>query len=133
MHTTLDMIITKNMVIKKIGVNMNDAKWYYMRDNHTFRELKGDEKDFKMILMEEFLAGNTYGMLCTKTEPYERLKVHARSAKEFDEFWEKVKEAINTQAVAEPTEPVEVDYVKLIIESLQQLDIRMQNLEKLLK
>lgn len=113
---------------------MNDASWYYMRDNHTFRQLTGDERDFKIALMEEFMDGFTYGMLCTKSEHYENLKVHANGRDKWDEFWEEVKEAIHTQYVEpEPSEPVEIDLTKLIIEGIQQLDRRLQTIEQYFK
>mgnify|MGYP003337955146 FL=1 len=62
------------------------ANWWYMRDNHTFRKLEGNKKDIRIALMEEFLNGYTYGMLCTKTEGYEKIKVHANGSKRWEEF-----------------------------------------------
>ena len=62
------------------------AKWYYMRDNHTFRRLEGTKKDIRIALMEEFLDGNSYGMLCTKTKGYDNIVVHAHGSDRANEF-----------------------------------------------
>jgi hypothetical protein len=64
------------------------ATWYYMRDNHTFRKLSGDEKDIRHAIMEEFLDGYTYGMLCTKTKGYEHITIHASGKDSYKEFIE---------------------------------------------
>ena len=53
------------------------AKWYYMRDNHTFLKLEGSKKDIQIQLLKEGFDNYTYGMLCTKTKGYEHIKVHA--------------------------------------------------------
>lgn len=58
-------------------------RWYYMRDNHTFRELKGDKKDVSLALAEDFLEGHTYGMLCSWQSD---VKVHARGSESFKTF-----------------------------------------------
>jgi hypothetical protein len=44
-----------------------NMKLYYMRDNHTFRALPLDVDKALAVIMEEFLAGYIYGMLCTKS------------------------------------------------------------------
>jgi hypothetical protein len=67
------------------------ARWWYMRDNHTFRELKGDKKDVTLALAEDFLEGHTYGMLCSQQSD---IVVHARGSKSFNEFAEKCMEVM---------------------------------------
>lgn len=39
---------------------------YYMRDDHTFKRLKGSVEEMLVQCMEEYDAGFTAGMLCTK-------------------------------------------------------------------
>jgi hypothetical protein len=70
------------------------ADWWYMRDNHTFRQLKGTKKDIRLALMEEMLNGNSYGMLCTKTKGYEHIHVHAGKRDDWEEFIDKCMEVI---------------------------------------
>ena len=58
--------------------------WYYMRDNHTFRRIESfDEKELRYVMMEEFLQGWTYGMLCSKGS--EKV-IHARGQENFESF-----------------------------------------------
>ena len=51
---------------------------WYMRDNHTFRRLPANVDDAMAILRDEFDAGETYGMLCTKQGPMAGKNEHAR-------------------------------------------------------
>lgn len=44
---------------------------YYMRDNHTFRNVGTDPETAKQAIREEFEDGYTYGMLCTHDVPVE--------------------------------------------------------------
>ena len=48
---------------------------YYMRDNHTFKELSADVSTALVEIESEFNAGYTYGSLCSKREGFP--KVHA--------------------------------------------------------
>lgn len=43
--------------------------WFYMRDNHTFRQLTGDVNQMVWQISEELEAGWTAGMLCSKQDP----------------------------------------------------------------
>lgn len=61
-------------------------KIWYMRDNHTFRELPLKESDAIKILAEEFDKGNCNGMLCTKDARLEAEVVHARGGLRWSEF-----------------------------------------------
>jgi hypothetical protein len=57
-------------------------KLYYMRDNHTFRELPLDIDGAIAGCREEFHAGYTSGMLCKKPDTFPPTKdssVHAMS------------------------------------------------------
>ena len=64
---------------------MNNQRYGFVRDNHTFRDL-GDEVEVAIErIREEFSNGCTYGMLCTKREGYPDV-VHARSADKLPEF-----------------------------------------------
>lgn len=60
-------------------------KIYYMRDNHTFRELPFDLDKAINILKEEFSDGQSYGMLCANPKGLVD-PVHARSLSEMDYF-----------------------------------------------
>lgn len=46
---------------------MSDIKIYYMRDNHTFRPLSLTVEDAIKEVREEWDAGFTHGMLCSKS------------------------------------------------------------------
>lgn len=59
---------------------------YYMRDNHTFRKLPHDESDAISIIREEFEAGWTHGMLCSKISCATDTVVHARGMEDWDRF-----------------------------------------------
>lgn len=50
---------------------------WYMRDNHTFRRLPPEIELAVAILRDEFNAGETYGMLCTKQGPMSGKVEHA--------------------------------------------------------
>lgn len=58
-------------------------KLWYMRDNHTFRELPLSVEQAMEAIREEFVAGYSYGMLCTK-RPGAAAPLHA--GKRYDEF-----------------------------------------------
>ena len=58
---------------------------YYMRDNHTFRSLPLDVEKALQAVHEEFDAGYTYGMLCSKLKGVGYL--HANGSKRSEEFF----------------------------------------------
>ena len=43
---------------------VEDNNPYYMRDNHTFKELTGSVENMLLQIKEEFDAGYTHGMVC---------------------------------------------------------------------
>lgn len=70
------------------------VKIWYMRDNHTFRELSLDPAIAKQEIAEEFGRGYTCGMLCTKSVDID--SVHAQGDLEpllakVDSWYEDVK------------------------------------------
>jgi len=72
-----------------------NAKWYYMRDNHTFLSLKDSKEEIKLQLLVEGYDNYTHGMLCTKTKGYEHIKIHANgSGEKWLEFIDQVLEVV---------------------------------------
>ena len=68
---------------------------YYMRDNHTFRNVGTTVETAKQTIREEFEDGYTCGMLCTKDAPVK--SVHANGEldsflSEVDNFFAKIRE-----------------------------------------
>lgn len=64
---------------ERLGVTAFEPRvLWYMRDNHTFRRLPANVDDAIAILRDEFGAGETYGMLCTKEGPMVGKYEHAR-------------------------------------------------------
>jgi hypothetical protein len=51
-------------LIEGDGSLREQRKFWYMRDNHTFRPLSGTPKEMVAQCLEEFDAGFTFGMLC---------------------------------------------------------------------
>lgn len=58
-------------------------KFWYMRDNHTFRPLTGTPEEMVAQCLEEFDAGYTCGMLCSDPTG---LNIHAHGKARRDEF-----------------------------------------------
>jgi hypothetical protein len=83
---------------------------YYMRDNHTFRRLSDNPTVALAEVMEEFDAGWSHGMLCTK-RPGEAgtLHVHASGSGRKSEFEADAAAWLERQRVlaAPPPEPAE--------------------------
>ena len=48
--------------------HIEDRPVYYMRDNHTFKELTGSIDNMLSQIKEEFDDGYTHGMLCSHTK-----------------------------------------------------------------
>jgi hypothetical protein len=66
---------------------VNELKLWYMRDNHTFRQLPFDLEQALVVMQEEFDAGFKYGMLNSKPET---ATVHARG--DFETFAQVVRD-----------------------------------------
>jgi len=79
-------------------------KFWYMRDNHTFRRLPVDVEGAVSVLKEEIDGGNTYGMLCGHGEDGHHLRtnVHARSAAEWPAFEAAAREWLCSMSALRP-------------------------------
>lgn len=65
---------------------------WYMRDNHTFRELNHDWECIEKSIREEFECGNSYGMMCaTMGGKHYSKNEHAGKKSELDDFLARAK------------------------------------------
>lgn len=64
---------------------MQEIKIYYMRDNHTFLQLSQDVDEAVSEIHDEWYAGYTHGMLCSKS-PGTPVPVHGNGLAKWDEF-----------------------------------------------
>ena len=76
------------------------APIYYMRDNHTFKELSADVSTALVEIETEFNAGYTYGSLCSKREGFP--KVHASGSEHRLVFFWECKTVLEKWADAPP-------------------------------
>lgn len=72
------------------------APVWYMRDNHTFRPLRGGPEEMVAQCLEEFDAGYTCGMLCSKELS---ITVHAHGKARRAEFAAAALSALLTAAL----------------------------------
>jgi len=71
------------------------VKLYYMRDNHTFRNLPLDSDQAVAALREEFRCGYTHGMLCWSSEnPRSLGNLHAAGNDTAEEFFDEARDWI---------------------------------------
>jgi len=71
------------------------VKLYYMRDNHTFRNLPLDPDQAVAALRQEFRRGYTYGMLCWTGETSRSAgNLHAAGDETAEEFFEAARDWI---------------------------------------
>lgn len=68
---------------------------YYMRDNHTFRSLSDNVETALIEIEQEFNAGHTHGMLCSKRRGFKT--VHAQGEKLRLKFFEECREVLESQ------------------------------------
>ena len=80
------------------------VRFWYMRDNHTFRALPLDVDSALSVMREERDAGHTYGMLCGGPDGVVPVPVHARTAAEWPVFEDAARPWLET-AVARSKPP----------------------------
>lgn len=65
---------------------------YYMRDNHTFKQLSADAKTALAEIESEFNAGYTHGMLCSHRPGFK--KIHAQGDETRAKFFAECKKSL---------------------------------------
>jgi hypothetical protein len=77
---------------KQEPVVIDHSPIYYMRDNHTFKNLSTDMNTALVEIEHEFNAGWIYGMLCSKQEGFPT--IHANGDKDRLRFFDECKTAL---------------------------------------